>query len=69
MKDTQVIVSSEAVWYSRHDGYTLDSRDSLWKHQHRTTFRKPSKIFRIPELLTSIDGVVCMDFQSPEKRR
>lgn len=82
MKDTQVIVSSEAVWYSRHDGYILDSRDSAWKNQRHTTFKKPSKIFRIPELLTYIDWVLCMDcheqtalwgrykdFQSPEKRR
>lgn len=83
MKDTQGIVSSEAVWHSRHDGYFLDSRDSARKYQRHTTFKKPSKkIFRTPEMLTSMDRTVCMDcheqtaiwgrykdFQSPEKRR
>jgi hypothetical protein len=80
MKDTQGIVSSEAVWYSRHDGYILDSRGSAWKHQRHKTFKKPSKIFRTPEM-TSIDRAVGMDcleqtaiwgrhkdFQSFEKR-
>lgn len=40
MKATQGIVSSEAVCYSCHDGYVLNPRDSVCKHQSHTTFIK-----------------------------
>lgn len=58
MKDTQGIVSSEAVCYNCRDGYVLDSRASVWKHQSHTTFKKPSNNIRIPEMstLSNLEG-------------
>ena len=60
MKDTQGIVSSEAVCHCRHDSYFPDSRDSVWKLQSRPTFKKPSRNNWIPGIPTmSNRGELC----------
>ncbi len=51
MKDTQGVVSSEEICYSCHDGYVLDSRSTVWKHNNHKTFVKPSNRVTIPSKL------------------
>ena len=52
MKDTQGVVSSEDICYSCHDGYVLDSRAAVWKHNQHKTFVKPTKRVAVPASLT-----------------
>jgi predicted CXXCH cytochrome family protein len=61
MKDTQGVVSSEAICYSCHDGYVNDSRAILWKYNRHPTFVKPSKNVTVPpELpLSNKDEIYC----------
>ena len=61
MKDTQGVVSSEAICYSCHDGYVNDSRAILWKYNRHKTFVKPSKNVTVPpELpLSNKDEIYC----------
>jgi predicted CXXCH cytochrome family protein len=61
MKDTQGVVSSEAICYSCHDGYVNDSRAILWKYNRHPTFVKPSNNVTVPsELpLSNKDEIYC----------
>ena len=59
MKDTQGVVSSEAICYSCHDGYVKDSRHLIRKYNRHPVFVKPSKNVKIPpELPLSAKGEV-----------
>ncbi len=59
MKDTQGVVSSEAICYTCHDGYVLDSRAVAWKYNRHPTFVKPSKNIQVPENLPlSVKGEI-----------
>jgi predicted CXXCH cytochrome family protein len=59
MKDTQGVVSSEAICYSCHDGYVNDSRYIVWKYNRHKTFVRPSKNVVIPdELPLSVKGEI-----------
>ena len=51
MKDTQGVVSSEAICYSCHDGYVSDSRAIVWKYNEHKTFVKPSNNVAVPSTL------------------
>jgi predicted CXXCH cytochrome family protein len=61
MKDTQGVVSSEAICYSCHDGYVNDSRAIVWKYNRHKTFVKPSNNVTVPsELpLSNKDEIYC----------
>jgi predicted CXXCH cytochrome family protein len=71
MKDTQGIVSSEAVCYSCHDGYVADARYTVWKGHNHPVFKKPSKDIKIPAALTlSNKGeIYCGTCHSPHSGR
>jgi predicted CXXCH cytochrome family protein len=61
MKDTQGVVSSEAICYSCHDGYVNDSRAILWKYNRHKTFVKPSNNVTVPSdlPLSNKDEIYC----------
>ncbi|MGB5993398.1 MAG: cytochrome c3 family protein [Desulfobacterales bacterium] len=61
MKDTQGVVSSEAICYSCHDGYVSDSRAIVWKYNRHKTFVKPSNNVVIPSTLplSNKDEIYC----------
>ena len=71
MKDTQGIVSSEAVCYSCHDGYVADARYSVWKNNNHPVFKKPSAGITIPAALTlsNKDEIYCGTCHSPHSGR
>jgi predicted CXXCH cytochrome family protein len=71
MKDTQGIVSSEAICYSCHDGYVADARFSVWKFNNHTVFKKPSQKVSVPDQLTlSNKGeIYCGTCHSPHSGR
>lgn len=61
MKDTQGVVSAEDNCYSCHDGYVVDSRYIVDKHQQHKTFVKPSKKVTVPVSLplSNKDEIYC----------
>ena len=61
MKDTQGVVSAEDNCYSCHDGYVVDSRYIVNKHQQHKAFVKPSKKISIPTSLplSNKDEIYC----------
>ena len=67
MKDTQGVVSSEEICYSCHDGYVLDSRSTVWKHNNHKTFVKPSNRVTIPSKLplSNKGEIYCGTCHSP----
>ena len=71
MKDTQGIVSSEAICYSCHDGYVADARFSVWKSGNHPVFKKPSQKITIPPGLTlsNKDEIYCGTCHSPHSGR
>jgi predicted CXXCH cytochrome family protein len=71
MKDTQGIVSSEAICYSCHDGYVADARFSVWKSGNHPVFKKPSQKVKIPPALTlsNKDEIYCGTCHSPHSGR
>jgi predicted CXXCH cytochrome family protein len=71
MKDTQGIVSSEAICYSCHDGYVADARFSVWKAGNHPVFKKPSSKVKIPPALTlsNKDEIYCGTCHSPHSGR
>ncbi len=59
MKDTQGVVSSEAICYSCHDGYVQDSRHLTWSYHNHPFFVKPSKNITVPiDLPLSVKGEI-----------
>ncbi|MEJ2638355.1 MAG: cytochrome c3 family protein [Desulfosarcinaceae bacterium] len=71
MKDTQGIVSAEAMCYSCHDGYVADSRFTTWEKDNHPVFKKPPKEMIIPPALTlsNKDEMYCGTCHSPHSGR
>lgn len=67
MKKTQGVVSSEAMCYSCHDGYVVDSRYTAWDHHNHPTFVKPPKSMKIPDTfpLSNKGEIYCGTCHSP----